>query len=336
VRASVIIPSLGRSASVQRTLRTLLAADPRKRDVEVLVVDNNSDYAISGFLRECCDSAGDPVRYVAEPSPGATAARHRGAKEAAGDILLFIDDDVDVSPGWLDAILNTFEDPSVGIAGGPSIPVFPGSIPAWFWAFLQPHRDGGWWCGWLSLIDVGRSLEDIDPVWIWTLNFAVRRKVLFELGGFHPDLVPAAMQRWQGDGETGLTYKAQASGVRAVYVQEASVHHNIEPGRLTPEYFAKRAYFQGISDSFTRVRSGTPPSATELGPKPIPAPPAEGAIAWAHAAHEVQVRCAGAYNQGWEFHQREVAGDPSLVDWVRRANFWDTDIRQQMPDPGAG
>jgi glucosyl-dolichyl phosphate glucuronosyltransferase len=330
VRASVIIPSIGNPASVNRTLRSVLAADPRHWQVEIILVDNSNDETVAAHLRQICLSAGEPVRYVAEPSPGATAARHRGAQEAGGEILVYIDDDVEVSPGWLGAILGVFEDPNVGIAGGPSIPVFPGSIPAWFWAFVQPHGNGGWWCGSLSLIDLGRTIYDIDPVWIWTLNFAIRRKALFDLGGLHPDLVPAAMQRWQGDGETGLTIKARASGVRAVFLQDALVHHHIQPGRLTPEYFAKRAHFQGICDSFTHLRGGLLAPVPQVGPKPMPPSPAEGSIAWAKAAHEMQVGCAKAYNEGWLFHQREAAEDASLLEWVRRESYWDADLREEM------
>lgn len=329
MRATVIIPTCGRPVAVKDAFRSLLAADPRKFNAEILVVDNNTDESMSRDLRAACAAAGEPVRYTIEPSPGQSAARHRGAKDARGDILIYVDDDVQISAGWFDAFLKVFEDESVGIAGGPSIPIFQGSIPAWLWDFLQPTPYGGWHCGWLSLIDIGTTVDDIDPIWVWGLNFAIRREVLYRLGGFHPDLVPAKMQRWQGDGETGLAHRAKVSGVRSVHARDALLHHVIGADRLTPEYFAKRAYYQGICDSFTQIRAGAAPSASTQGPRPAPLP-GQAATVWARAAFEVQSRAVLAYNEGWVFHQREAADDLLLLAWIRREDFWGADIREEM------
>jgi hypothetical protein len=38
-------------------------------------------------------------------------------------------------------------------------------------------------------------------------------------------------------------------------------------------------------------------------------PVCEGATASALAAHDVQLRCARAYYEAWEFHHREVIGE---------------------------
>ena len=334
MRASVIIPTCGSAWALDRTLRHLLKEVATQADIEVLVIDNNGGGSNSLRTRELCESAAPMIRYLQEPSPGATAARHRGAKEAVGEILIFIDDDVEVSAGWLRAILDTFHQSGAEIVGGPSIPRFSGSVPEWFWAYLKPNPYGGWWCGALSLLDIGHTVAGIDPIWLWTLNFSIYRKTFDTLGGFHPDLVPPGLQRWQGDGETGLTYKALASGVHCTYAHNALVHHLIQPNRLSPEYFEKRSYFQGVCDSFTRVRGGETPTPSMTGPKPIPDPPETDASPWARAAYAVQVRCAHAYNQGWAFHQREVASDPALLAWVRKANFMESDILAEVKSTG--
>ena len=329
MRATVIIPTRGRTQTIQGALRSLLDTDPGRFDCEIVVVDNNDHEGVSSDLRVACGAAGEPVRYLAEPSPGQSAARHRGAREARGELLIYIDDDVQVSPGWLEAYLASFEDKTVGIAGGPSIPMFGGSIPAWLWDFWQPTPYGGWSCGWLSLLDIGRSVDDIDPVWIWGLNLAIRRDVLHRLGGFHPDLVPPALQRWQGDGETGLAYKAKAAGVRSVYLNDALLHHQIGCDRLTVDAFAKRAYYQGICDSFTRIRAGAAPSASAPGPR-TPPPPDQAGSTWTRTAYDTRLRTASAYNEGWTYHQREAAADQSLLEWIRRPSYWDSDIRAEM------
>jgi glucosyl-dolichyl phosphate glucuronosyltransferase len=333
MRATVIVPTFGRPAAIKGALRSLLAVGPRKLDTEILVVDNNSDPNLSADLRTECGKAGEPVRYAAEPGLGQTAARHRGAKEARGDLLIYVDDDVEVSSSWLGAFLEAFEDPELSLAGGPSLPTFTGSVPPWLWDFLQPTPFGGWSCGWLSLLDIGKTVREIDPVWIWGLNFAIRKSALLQLGGFHPDLVPAPVQRWQGDGETGLGLRAKSSRVRCSYLQEALLHHVVGADRLTAEYFSKRAYYQGVCDSFTRIRAGTDPAADSPGPRPIPAIPSEGATPWARAAYPVRLTTAASYNEGWRFHQKEAAGDPRLLQWIRRHDFWNADIHEEIRKP---
>jgi glycosyltransferase involved in cell wall biosynthesis len=332
MKSSVIIPTAGRPAALESALRALLALAPSRHDAEILVVDNNGDDALCEALRNHCAQFDGAVRYVREPSPGLTAARHRGVREAHGEVLSFVDDDVEVGAGWLAAIQAGFRDLEVGLIGGPSVPRFTGSVPAWFWGFLARTPYGGWMCPWLSLIDVGRDVRGVSPLHLWGLNFSIRRSVLERCGGFHPDLVPAHLQRWQGDGETGLARNVQAAGIRCDYLHDALVFHQCGPERLNPEYFGKRAYYQGVAESFTEVRSGRDP---RPGSKPADRSLVRRALGAArgmwkpegHGAIDAATRAARV--AGWRFHQAEVAADPKLLRWARRADFMDADIRRE-------
>ncbi len=339
-RHSVILPTAGRSACVRGAIDSLLRCPLDEADAELIVVDNNSDAALTAGLRAHCDGLAGRMRYVHEPSPGLSAARHRGAAEAAGELLTFIDDDVEVRPGWLPAIQEAFGDPGTGLVGGPSLPRFTGTVPAWFWGFLEPVPGGGWCCPWLSLLDLGSDRRPVDPVWVWGLNFSIRKAILHELGGFHPDLVPRELQRWQGDGETGLSLEFAARGHRASYVQEAGVYHLCGDDRLNPGYFARRAFYQGVCDSYTRIRAGDPP---RPGSSPASGPTTyrrvrsgagrlwrslrRGRGPWGSELDEVKRQAERAYLDGWRFHQDEVARDGALLEWVRREDYFDTDIR---------
>ena len=119
-------------------------------------------------------------------------------------------------------------------------------------------------CPWLSLLDIGKDTANINPDFIWGLNFSIRRQVVVDCNGFHPDLVPTELQRWQGDGETGLTKKVRSLGYRADYLQDAGLYHLCGNDRLNIDYFCKRAYYQGVCDSFTSIRSGSPPESHSL------------------------------------------------------------------------
>ena len=247
MKTSIVIPTAGRPVAIKAAIQSLLRISPERHKAEIIVVDNNTSQDLSDDLKAYCNTLENRVRYVREPSPGLSAARHRGAAEAQGELLTFIDDDVEVSDIWLPAIQKAFANPDVAMVGGPSIPKFTGSIPAWFWDYMGPTPYGGWMCEWLSLLDIGQDVPNINPNFIWGLDLSIRKQVMEACGGFHPDLVPAHLQRWQGDGESGLTMKTQAAGYRADYLQDALLLHLCGPDRLNVEYFKKRAYYQAVA-----------------------------------------------------------------------------------------
>jgi len=288
------------------------------------------------------------VEYSYCPSPGLSSARHHLLKTLDSDIFCYVDDDVKFSASWLDSVTSAFRDSSVAIAGGPSIPDFQGSIPAWFWDFFQPTPYGGWACPWLSLLDIGHDVDNINPNWIWGLNFAIRREALLDCGGFHVDLVPKQYMRWQGDGETGLTTKFAAKGYKAVYRQNSLLFHQCGADRLNPDYFAKRAYYQGVCNSYTELRRMLRGEQTQDSPVQqvnllkralrrsirsiknfLPALPETPAPVspWAATAVDVRARCQQAEREGYLFHQREAAADPALREWICRDNYFDVDLR---------
>lgn len=343
MKSSIIIPTAGRPVAIKAAIQSLLRNAPDRVDTEIIVVDNNTSQQMSDDLNAYCSTIENGVRYFREPSPGLSAARHRGTVEARGELLTFLDDDVEVSATWQPAIQKAFSNPDVAMVGGPSIPQFTCSIPSWFWDYIVPSPYGGWMCGWLSLLDIGKDVLNIDPNYIWGLNISIRKSVLEDCGGFHPDLVPAQYQRWQGDGETGLTMKVKAAGYRADYLQDALLRHLCGPDRLNFEYFKKRAFYQGVCDSFTQIRNGLEPvlempraARTSLYRQMRRAAGRTwrgfmGQISpvspWAAESAKIKALTKQSYRDGWLFHQREVAADQELRAWVRRENYYDTDIR---------
>lgn len=342
IKSSIIIPTAGRPIAIKTAIKSLLDISPEQHDAEIIVIDNNTSGELSADLQAYCSTLTGKIRYFREPSPGLSAARHRGAAEARGELLTFLDDDVEVSDTWLPAIQKGFANPQIAIIGGPSIPKFTGSIPAWLWCYIGPTPYGGWMCAWLSLMDIGQDVPNINPNLIWGLNLSIRKHVLEACDGFHPDLVPTMFQRWQGDGETGLTMKVQAAGYRADYLQNAWLLHLCGPDRLNTEYFKRRAYYQGVCDSFSQIRALQAPSfgklqccklSVDLWLKGLALKmlrKLQGVTSFQNRqSYAVKTITDQAYRNGWLFHQREVLGDPGLLNWVRRKNFFDTDILKE-------
>ena len=86
---TVVVPTRNRSALLPLTLRSVLAQ--RDVDLEVIVVDGASTDDTPAVLAALADAR---LRVVRQDAPdGAAAARNRGAAEARGEWLAFVDDD---------------------------------------------------------------------------------------------------------------------------------------------------------------------------------------------------------------------------------------------------
>jgi GT2 family glycosyltransferase len=131
VRASVVLATRGRPASLPLAIDSLLRSD--HPDFEIVVVDNSPyDLRTATLIHERYSD--DPrVRLVAEPRPGLSYARNRGLRAAEGDIVAFTDDDVVVQPSWLGRISAEFADPAVTCVTGLVEPVELESL--WQWWF---------------------------------------------------------------------------------------------------------------------------------------------------------------------------------------------------------
>jgi len=105
---SVVIPTHGRPRRLMRLLSSLGASVSGSVRCEVVIVDDGSDVPV------CARQIGEvlagtalasSVRVVRQVQRGPAAARNAGADAARGEVLVFIDDDCTVEPGWLEELL---------------------------------------------------------------------------------------------------------------------------------------------------------------------------------------------------------------------------------------
>jgi glucosyl-dolichyl phosphate glucuronosyltransferase len=321
---SIITPTLNRADLLKLLIKSFVGQDISPEQFEIIVVDNgSSDSTRQEVEAAIANNKSHIIRYVHEPEPGLLSGRHRGALEAKGKILVFTDDDIEATPHWLSAIANTFEDPDVHLVGGPSLPLFETMPPQWIIPYCS-IRDEHLTCGSLSLLDLGDQIQQVDPINIWGLNFAIRKKTLFELGGFHPDCIPKHLQQFQGDGETGLSFKIREAGYKAIYHPNAMVYHIIPSGRLTVEYFENRFFYQGVCDSYTAIRKLE--SADSIACQTYN--PTDSRIPPYPEFTEIYRRIHKAYIDGFNFHLTSVKKSQKLLEWVLKEDYFD----YKLPD----
>lgn len=102
---SVVIPTHGRPAALERCLERLAAQDYPRDRFEVVVVDDGSRPPVS---IEPARLQGLRFTLIRQERTGPAGARNRGAREAEGRYLAFLDDDCLPEPGWLAALESAF------------------------------------------------------------------------------------------------------------------------------------------------------------------------------------------------------------------------------------
>jgi glucosyl-dolichyl phosphate glucuronosyltransferase len=334
---SIIVPTLNRASTLKLAISSFCLQSLSPELFEIIIVDNGSTDNTKDITQDTIDEFPQiQIRYICELEPGLLSGRHRGAMAATGDILTFVDDDIEADPNWLQAIYTTFDDPTVQIVGGRNLPNYEAEPPVWLEWFWLDHPYGKL-CTSLSLLDFGEEVRDIDANYVWGLNFSIRKHILFELGGFHPDCIAKHLQHFQGDGETGLTRKANSLGYRAVYQPQALVFHSVSQDRMMYEYFEKRYFYQGVSDSYSRLRKDGARSTQTSTLDKIKAPlrkikqlgnrligtHTEAVVAAATERERLTARFDSFYQAGYQFHQTAVQQHPQLLDWVLKQDYWD-------------
>jgi GT2 family glycosyltransferase len=221
---SVVIPVRNRPAEVARAVRAALAsaaaAGLGPDRAEVVVVDNGSTDATPAAAAE----AG--ARVVSEPEPSRTRARNRGAREASGRWIAFLDSDCEPDAGWLGALAESIASAERAgdaarvraIAGR----IVDGPAASPVVAYLTARR----WFDQEKYLDRSGA-KSFAPRFALTANLAVRRDVYLELGGLDPDLVHAVE-------DADFCLRLADAGWGLEYAPGAAVthHHRATPGGL--------------------------------------------------------------------------------------------------------
>ncbi len=223
--AAIIIPTRCRAGYLDHALRSI-TPQARAAGASVIVVDDGPDAATLAVAQRH-----DAV-YVAHPHPlGINAARNSGL-DAAGeeaDLLCFVDDDVEVCPGWLDALR------AAAHACPPDVGVFAGPIRA----RLEDHGVRG--CGRegppITFLDLGP--DDRDATYAWGANLTARRSAFEQAGRFDEalDFGSGDEQEWQD--------RVRTSGGRVLYVAAAALVHRRAGDDARLRALSRAAFFRG-------------------------------------------------------------------------------------------
>jgi GT2 family glycosyltransferase len=215
---------------------------------ETVVVDNASDHSLKVQIENFNRYAKHKTSYINEPRLGLHHARHAGAHFLRTDILVFTDDDATFDSEWLDSYSKAFtEHADMAAAGGPVRPDWEQAPPKWLIKFMDKKP----LFPILSLMEPYTEFRLDTDGCFFGVNMAIRREILFSVGGFDPELIGS---RTLGNGESGLNRKLSERGYLIGYVPEAVVYHHIPRRRTKPEYIRQWAWHLGGSKMYSRLK----------------------------------------------------------------------------------
>ncbi len=214
------------------------------KNIEVLIVAERS-LELANSIRSYVEEKGYPDIQVLynQDEWGSYSARNLGIEQAQGDIIAFIDDDALLLPEWAEETAKAYaEDSSIIGLTGPILPLWERDSMAWFpkefyWIFSCTYWD------WTEKTPVRNG---------YGTNISFRREAFDSCGLFKSSLEVKGQGKsdWQRPGakETEFSLRVtRETGKRIIYHPNIRVRHKVYRYRLSTNFIAKRAYWEGYA-----------------------------------------------------------------------------------------
>ena len=201
---------------------------------EIVVVDNDPLGSARPLVEEMAAAAPVPIRYVAERRPGISRARNTAVANAAGQFVVWLDDDEEATPGWLAALYSTMRRYGGDVVKGPVYPRLETPNPYAEKRFTFDAK-----------LPTGARLPECNGIG----NALLHKERCFgdDPEPFDPFLGIA------GGGDTLFFRKLQRSGRSFVWCAEAAVWETVPADRLVPRSILRRRFHHGQITTFVRM-----------------------------------------------------------------------------------
>ncbi len=233
-KVSAVICSYNRARFIIDAVESLFQQDYEKKDMEVIVVDNNSTDGTLELLAQY--QKGHPdynFRFVTEPQQGVAFSRNRCAREAKGEIVAYLDDDSKAQPGWLQFITEFFDQhPDAYSVGGKITPYFLTGIPDWYSKYFF---------GLVGRFDQGNEIKRLTGQrYPCGANMAFRKIVFDEIGYFNTALGRSGKGLLANE-EKDIYMRILAAGKKVYYLPQVEVLHAVEANKFDKDYVRRHS-----------------------------------------------------------------------------------------------
>lgn len=232
MKTSVIIPVWNGARFLPACLDSLLAQQTGDT-LEVIAVDNAS----ADHSAELIAQRYPQVRLIRNAqNQGFAGGCNRGLEAAQGDVLVLLNQDTQVQPGWLTALLNALRDLAYGVVGckilypdGKTIQHAGGWID---WPLGLSHHYGQ------GEVDQGQCDHSKPVEFVTGAALAVRRDVLEQVGLLDEGFWPGYFE------DNDFCLRVKAAGYTVFYAADAVVWHQ-ESASWSDQRAKSAAYQRG-------------------------------------------------------------------------------------------
>ena len=203
-------------------------------DFEIIVVDNASTDGSAEYLAELRHKKDNVIVVSNKENAGFAGANNQAAKIANSKYLVFLNNDTEVQPDWLKAMLNIVEnDNEVGIVGSKLL--YPDNTIQHAGVWILDHRPSG--DPLLAMNAYVNQAQDFAPAnqsmtyqAVTAACMLVSKDRFLQLGGFDEGF-------WNGYEDVDLCFRFAEQGLKIVYQpQSVVIHHESKSGQ---ERFSK-------------------------------------------------------------------------------------------------
>jgi GT2 family glycosyltransferase len=224
LKTTVIVATHDRPESIRRLLASL-APELATGSREIIVAENGTPAPMQLAVE------GAPLKHLHEPRAGKCRIQNRAIADATGEILVFLDDDLVVAPGYLAAVEKFFDTHREFAAMKGRI------LPA-----EDPEQTVGAMAVYLDLPIADHGDEVVEVRGVLGANMAFRADAIAQVGPFDERLGPGAGGHEE---ETEMSQRIRRAGFRIGYAPKALVYHEVDPSRANRERFIRIARERG-------------------------------------------------------------------------------------------
>jgi GT2 family glycosyltransferase len=225
VKISAIVATHRRPDALARLIQSLAPQLRNDEHCELIIAENGSEHPALLPSVDCT------INHLHDPRPGKCRIQNRAIQIARGDVLVFLDDDLTVSDGYLDAVEEFFsEHPEFAAMAGR---ILPAEDPIEKSGAMAAYLD-------LPIYDYGDSVREVPGV--LGANMAFRAATIAKVGPFDERLGPGACGHEE---ETEMSARIRRAGFKIGYAPKALVYHEVDTSRADPDRYIRIARERG-------------------------------------------------------------------------------------------
>ncbi|MBG9388178.1 glycosyltransferase family 9 protein [Caenimonas aquaedulcis] len=241
-KVSIIIPTIAARGLVETCVRSIRERSTYT-DFEIILVDNIR--GPSAKWKRWFKANANRVVHVDEDFNW-SRLNNLGRKQASGDYLLFLNDDIEViEPGWLEALLEQACNPQVGVVGARLL--YPDGKVQHAGMFLSNHGVARHAFRFAEADDAGyfgQSLTLRNVAAVTGACMMVKAEVFDRLGGF--DEAHSVINN-----DIDFCLRAQAAGLNVVYTPFAQLrHHELASRAQVADVYDRSAFLKQWAAAF--------------------------------------------------------------------------------------